>query len=123
MGWGFWNEWGGVVILVVAVSLIIFFTGGCLVGNVTTDNNKADAMSQAKHDLQIQGYTVYDGVVNSPTVIQTTSDYTYFVGQVENMMPVYETKIGRSNGFIGIFNATYGLAFLPEYHTSYFWGL
>jgi hypothetical protein len=120
--WGFWDEYGGLVIFAAMITIIVVLCGGLFAGIYATANNRDTVNAQAKHDLQIQGYTVYDGVVNSPTVIQTTDDYVYFTRQVTTEMPVYQAYISNVKGYIAIFNETYGLAYELEYKTSYFWG-
>ena len=105
----------------LAIAFIILL-GGAFYAGTMTSNNYVTAYSEAKHDLQLQGYSVLEGIINSPTVIQTTDNYSYFTTMVQNDTPIYHVLEGKE-AYVAVFNATYGLAYYPEYKTVGWWGI
>jgi len=105
--------------------IAIFCLSGFVFGTFITSQNQNNAYAQTKQMLQQQNYTVVQGIINSPTVIQTTQSYSYFVSAVPHTMQVYqvdEIKGTLTNGaFIAVFNATYGLAYTPPFKTQLWW--
>jgi hypothetical protein len=116
----FWEHYG------TAICIILFFSllfgggiGGLIFATFSTSTNWDNANSQAKHDLEIQGYTIVKGIINSPTVIEVTDNYNFFINHTPRNIQIYE--ISRSSPFIAIFNMSYGLAYQPQYKTSAWW--
>jgi hypothetical protein len=110
----------GFTFFIVAMVLMIFVFGGLITGMVVSNNNKENAMKDAKHDLQLQGYTIVKGEINSPTVIEITDNYQTFIQATKNNIKIYEAN---QHQYIAIFNATYGLAYQPTYEMPWFWGI
>ncbi len=108
---------------VIASILIVFITGSFYAIQVTATNQN-NAYSQTKLTLQSQGYTVVQGEINSPAVIQITHSYAYFTEATPTNMQVYqigETSAFSNGAFIAIFNSTYGLAYEPQFTTQLWW--
>ena len=109
---------------VVVAILIVIFVGG-LSASAIGNNNRDNILSTSKANLEGQGYTIVTGEINSPAAIETTTDLQYFIQQVPTSVKVYSIDSGdNANRLVAVFNATYGLAFIPEYHTPlfYIWG-
>ena len=100
--------------------LIFFAFGGLFVGTSVYNDEKNNTIEDARHDLNMQGYNIVAGIVNSPTVLEVTDNYFQFVTATENNTKLYQTT---NNQFIAIFNSTYGLAYEPKYADAKFWGI
>jgi hypothetical protein len=109
------NLKGGVVVAIAicifAMVLFIFGTAALLISSI----NQQNAFNQAQPQLEEQGYRVVQGSINSPTVVQITSDYYYFIHSVPLNLTVYSSYIGTNQAYVAIFNDSYGLAYEPSF--------
>jgi hypothetical protein len=110
----------GFTFIIVVTALMIFVIVGLMAGLFISNNNREDAMKDTKHDLQLQGYTIVKGQINSPTVIEITDNYQTFIQATKDNTKIYEANTYQ---YIAIFNATYGLAYQPTYEAPWLWGI
>jgi hypothetical protein len=117
-----WDEYGGLIILVAFVLVLIIGVGGMLAALSSNNSNQRTACEQAKHDLSIQGYYVVEGQINSPTAIEITNNYQYFTSATPKNITIYEAYLSsKGTALVAVFNMTYGLAYQPEYKTNVWW--
>ncbi len=117
----FWDEHYFAISLLTAAIFLVILIGGIFYSGCGTGINRINAYNEATFKFEAQGYTILTGIINSPTVIETTDNYTYFTSKANNTMPIY--KVGKTNvSYIAVFNATYGLAYYPQYETVGWWG-
>jgi hypothetical protein len=118
------NKHGYLIFPVVALCISLLLIGGGLYSIKITEANYDEAYMFVEHDLELQGYQIFEGIINSPTVIQVTEDHNYFINAVNNTLPIYHvTNEKEEEMYIAVFNATYGLAYKPYYEVVGFWGL
>jgi hypothetical protein len=106
--------------MILAVGLFVFLLGGSAVSLYINGENQNMAISETKQDLQIRDYTVVNGEMNSPTVIEITDNYAYFLGATKNDTRIY---LIDDKQFVAIFNVSYGLSYTPEYESHILWGI
>lgn len=108
------------------VALAIFGGGGFLCAMYVNGNIAGDAFAKAIIRLA-QSYSLRSGITSSPTIMETTNNYTYFTQVLDslNITTVYELIAPQSNvptgAFLGVANTTYGILYTPSYEGVDFW--
>ncbi len=105
---------------VVLYVVLIVVLGGLLYGGFANISENMAAQPQAKLDLQADGYSITQEPINSTVLLEATNDYTYFTHSIPAESKLYE-KNSYPSGFVAIYNATYGLAYVPEYKSLTWW--
>lgn len=116
-----------VIVPIVIFSIIVIGSMGIVYGLSITLSNGIDAKNKTTDQLEKQGYTIVTGVINSPTVLQITDNWIFFINHIPLNIPIYyigysETlHNGQAGTFVAILNDSYGLAYQPQYKTQMWW--
>jgi hypothetical protein len=93
------------ILVLFSLALICILIGHiCL----TTQHNE-DVATQ----LRVDGFKVVSGSSDSPTVTQTTSNYSEFIQIVRDVNATVIFNLGIDNGFLVVANETYGCKYYP----------
>lgn len=118
-----WDNNCGLIVFVSIIAMFITVFGGIFYGLNYSVDIKNQVYDRAEAALESHGITIVDGIMNSPVVIETTKNFSYFVNALPYDAKVYDIKSLDYYGeqYVAVFNSSYGLAYAPEYDSGFYW--
>lgn len=109
----------GGLIFILCIMGVVIGLGGLVISIFFTLTNRVNAMNEATNNLTNE-FQVAQAELHSPSIIEITRSFdafTHFCHE-QGITKVYKLS---DYGFVVVINETYGLEYMPDYHTSIWW--